>query len=138
MFLIVSGLLACVSSVAVSSFSQVCRGFRHVAEKNLEGGTFPENVPKPILEIVCHENLQKGRNEGRQARVKKGTQRRTKLGITSFFWPECLKPLFYSVFDAMRKLTSQKQQILRNDENPSKKKKNIFAYSFQAPKILFL
>ena len=70
MFLIVSGLLACVSSVAVSSFSlALYRGLRHMAEKNFEGGIFPENVQKAIFEIVCHENLEKGRNERRRKRV---------------------------------------------------------------------
>ena len=60
LFLIVSGLLACVFLLPFLIFHKFYRGFRHVAEKNLEGGAFPETIQKSVVEIVCHENPPKG------------------------------------------------------------------------------
>ena len=44
-----------------------------------------------------------------QKRSKKTSKNGWNLAcLIFFFWPECLKPLFYSVFGAMPKLTSKK------------------------------
>ena len=46
-----------------------------MTEKSSEGGTFPENRQNPVFEVIRHENLQKGRNEGRPTTVKKDKQK---------------------------------------------------------------
>ena len=75
-----------------------------MTEKSSEGGAFPENGHNPVFEVIRHENLQKGRNEGRPKTIKKDKQKSWKANMPPFFMaPSARNHCFYSVFGATQK-----------------------------------
>ena len=86
---------------------------------------FPRTPKNRFLVKVWHENLQKGRNEGRPKTVKKDKQKSSKASISPFFGSECPKPLFLYCFWRHAKNSGEKSQICHFDQKPfTEKKKN--------------
>ena len=46
-----------------------------MTEKSTKGGIFPEDRHIAVFEFIRHENVQKGRNEGRTKTIKKDKQK---------------------------------------------------------------
>ena len=49
-----------------------------MTEKSTEESTFPENRHNAVFEVIRHENLQKGRNEGRPENGQKRQAKKLK------------------------------------------------------------
>ena len=94
-----------------------------MTQKSSEGCTFPENRQKPVFEVIRHENLQKGRNEGRPKTVKKDKQKSSKASMSPFFLaPSARNHCFYCVFGAMRKIAAKKAKFLTLTKTLHRKK----------------
>ena len=94
-----------------------------MTEKSTEGGTFPENRHIAVFEFIRHENVQKGRNEGRTKTIKKDKQKSWKPNMSLFFMaPSARNHCFYSVFGATRKSAMKKAKFVTFTKTPSQKK----------------
>ena len=95
-----------------------------MTEKSTEGGTFPENRHTAVFEFIRHENVKKGRNEGRTKPIKKDKQKSWKPNMPPFFMaPSARNHCFYSVFGATRKSATKKAKFVTFTKTPSQKKK---------------
>ena len=71
-----------------------------MTEKSTEESTFPENRHNAVFEVIRHENLQKGRNEGRPKTVKKTSKKVEKLTCPLFSWLRVPETTVFIVFSA--------------------------------------